>query len=526
MIKKYDIEELKDNVKILYCKIDVMEDYFNSRKIVKSFDGYITSGNYSISADSDVRRTCSLTVCLNDGQIFNESELYNCALQINIGYFSYKDNEIKYYSLGIYVFDKQSFVYDVNTNELSLNMIDLIGLFDKEHKGTLPGALKYVIRATDEKTGERLPHEQIVLKNNVIKWLNEIGIKNYRVDGIGVYGEVDQEEYKWDEIPYDIELSCESSYIDLLNHVRDLYPFYEYFFDVDGNFIFQKIPVTDNDQIMLNSNDVADLVVKETVDRNIYDIKNVVEVWGKDYNIDDGRMGDGIYHDGIYQVTFENYTESGYSDGMKIALKVDRDNTASVSYISVNNLTPMPIYKNSSKSSGVTSIPIDKGVLIAGQTYIFKYSTSIHGFYYLGGYQIHAVSLLVNEYPNDTTSYKNMFGTDNMSFIVDINTPYSIEKIGTILKVYNGDKYSNIDSQYNALNYAETKLNQLSRRTTSLSLEMLSVPWLDVNQKIQYQPHNEDYVKTYVTKSISGDLVSGTISVNLMEFYPTLDVEN
>ena len=54
---------------------------------------------------------------------------------------------------------------------------------------------------------------------------------------------------------------------------------------------------------------------------------------------------------------------------------------------------------------------------------------------------------------------------------------------------------------------------------------MIIVPWIDVNQKIQYKPSNSDEVKTYITKSISGDLLSGTMTVNLMEFYPTLDTE-
>lgn len=54
---------------------------------------------------------------------------------------------------------------------------------------------------------------------------------------------------------------------------------------------------------------------------------------------------------------------------------------------------------------------------------------------------------------------------------------------------------------------------------------MIIVPWLDVNQKIQYKPSDSDEVKTYITKSINGDLLSGTMSVSLIDFYATLDTE-
>ena len=85
--------------------------------------------------------------------------------------------------------------------------------------------------------------------------------------------------------------------------------------------------------------------------------------------------------------------------------------------------------------------------------------------------------------------------------------------------------YANLETDSIAANYAQAKLNQLCRRSTSLSLEMIIVPWLDVNQKIQYKPSDSDEVKTYITKSINGDLLSGTMSVSLIDFYATLDTE-
>ena len=111
-------------------------------------------------------------------------------------------------------------------------------------------------------------------------------------------------------------------------------------------------------------------------------------------------------------------------------------------------------------------------------------------------------------------------------FIKDENSKYCIEKIGEVRKKFSGNNYANLESDSLTADYAKAKLDRLCRRSTSLNLEMLLVPWLDVNQKIEYRPHNSGDTKTFITKSISGDLLSGIMSVSLMDFYATLDTEN
>ena len=303
-----ELEELKSNHRVVYCKIDVVEETDAGFKTQRSYDGHITSGNYSINADSDIRRTCNITICLDSPDVnFSESDLYNRCLRVSVGYYSITNQSIRYYSLGIFVFDKETFNYDVKTNELSLSMSDMIALLDADHRGAMPGNLEREIRAIDPITGERLPHEQLVLKDMVIKILNDYGLKNYRIDDIGVYGKQDQEEYKWDELPHNLDWACGSGILDVLKEIVGLYPIYEMFFDVNGNLIVQQIPVTDEDQVILGSNDVADLVIKETVNRNIYDVKNVIEVWSKEYQVDKQRFADGIMDisGAVYNIHFD-----------------------------------------------------------------------------------------------------------------------------------------------------------------------------------------------------------------------------
>lgn len=541
-IDESDIKALKLRSKVTYCKVEILNSDY---KTIDMLEGSILSGNYSINSESTVRRTCNITMVLNKKSIFNESLYYNNFLKVYLGFNSIKNNIILYYCMGIYAFEKESFKYDPSTNEVSFDLSDLCSLLDNDHYGTDYGALSTSIYATDPKTGERLTGERVILQNivkNLLKDFSDnnqclgkpkINFNNCRISPIGrANGRGDNYKelgysYPWNELPYDLDFSADSSLLDKLTQIKDLYGVYEFFFDVDGVFIFQEIPHTDDDMIALDNDIVSDLVLSESTDRNIYDVKNVVEVWGKSVDINkEYRMAEGTYNasTGVYSVTINDYIESGYADGLKLALKVDKGNSADVSYININNLGNKKIIDK------LTGEPFKPNQFRDGITYIFEYSTNIDipngGFYYVSSYQVHAVAIMTNgEAKLNESYYKEKYNTDNIVFITDKDNKYCIEYVGEIRKKYSGDKYANLESDVLAADYAKSKLEQLCRKTTSLSLEMIVVPWLDVNQKIEYKTQSSNEIKTYITKSISGDLLSGKMSVNLMEFYPTLDVE-
>ena len=541
--------------KVIYCKAEILDtDY----KTVMMIEGNILSGNYSIDSDSDTRRTCNITMCLVDNKLDLTEELYfNHYVRIYIGYYSYITDEILYYSLGIYAFDKNSFRYDISSNEVSFTLLDLCSLMDNNHYGTDYGAEVSVIYAVDPETGRRYSEtdpDRVILKNIVNGLLDDfeanntynnnkckVNLKNRRIDDIGRNNRDDTGyDYAWNELPYDLEFPTDSGLLDKLKQIRDLYGVYEFFFDVNGNFIFQEIPHTDDDMIILSNDIIQDLVISENTDSNIYDVKNVIEVWGKTVDItkDYRYVEADDYSDNTYDVTLENYHESGYSEDIKLALKVTSENTGNSTYIDINNLGNKKIYDKT------TGEPLSANKLKENTTYIFEYSNSagandpsaigVGGFYYLSSYQVHAVAIMTDGTMNDFYSdekekhqyFAQKYNTDNIIFIVDKNCKYCIEYIGEIRKSLSGNNYTNLETDVIAASYAEAKLNQLCRRSTSLSLEMIIVPWLDVNQKIDYKPINSDEEKVYIVKSISGDLLSGTMTVNLIDFYATLDTEN
>lgn len=544
-ITENDIAALKAGNKTMYCRAEIIDtDY----KTVNMLEGVITSGNYSINSDSDIRRTCNISMCLsNKSQVFTEDIYFNHYVRIHIGYYLFPIKVIKYYCMGIFSFDKESFRYDISSNEVSFTLLDLCSLMDSNHYGTDYGAETSSIYAVDPTTGERLEHSQLILKDIVQGMLKDFSKNNFfehggnskpkinfskcRIDEIGMNNREGTDEYEWDELPYDLDFSADSGLIDKLSAIRDLYGVHEFFFDTDGTFIFQEIPHTDDDMIILNEAIMSDLVISENMDINIYDIKNVVEVWGKSVNfsrdyreaVSEKYTSSGS--DGIYSVTIDNYNESGYSNDIKLALTVNSDNTRENTYININKLGNRIIFDKS------TGKPITSNLLKKDKTYIFEYSSNLNsghgGFYYLSSYQVHAVAIMTDGSAlENKDDFVKKYNTENIVFIKDENSRYSIEKIGEVRKKFSGNNYANLESDSLTADYAKAKLTQLCRRGTSLNLEMLIVPWLDVNQKIEYRPHNSSEAKTFITKSINGDLLSGTMSVSLMDFYATLDKEN
>lgn len=552
-LSEKDIEALRIKDKVMYCRAEILDtDY----KTVEMIEGNIVTGNYSINCDSDIRRSCNLTMCLNNDDFkLTEDLFFNHYVKIYIGYYSYITDEILYYSIGIYSFDKQSVKYDVTSNEISFTLLDLCSLMDANHYGTEYGAETAIIYAVNPETGERYSKtdkNMVTLRNIVNGLLDDfektntfkggkpkINFKNRRIDPIGRDTKSDEGyEYAWDELPYDLEFSFDSGLIDKLKQIKELYGIHEFFFDVDGTFIFQQIPVTDEDMIMLSNDVTQDLVISENTDINIFDVKNVVEVWGKTVELTKEYRGvealstNTTSNSITYNVTLKNYAESDYSSDIKLALKVNDDNSRKETYIKINSLENKKVYDKT------TGEPLAQNKLKAGNTYIVEYSPTaggVGGFYYLSSYQVHAVAIMTTgEMAEGSYSTKaerlqffaKKYNTDNITFIEDRNCNYCIEYIGEVRKRYGGNNFANLDTDSIAANYAVAKLTQLCRRSTSLSLTMVVVPWLDVNQKIEYKPINSETPKVYITKSISGDLLSGTMTVNLMDFYATLDTEN
>lgn len=525
IITQNDINTLTQHQKDLYIEAEVLTNNF---EVVKNIEGSIISGNYSIDADSDVRRTCNILIQLDKCDMdFTEEIFFQYYLKVYIGYYSFSAKERLYYCIGIYCFDQNSTQYDESNNTLSLSMVDMMCMLDNEHRGTLYGALTPIIYACDPETGERKNHNDLILRNIVVGLIKDFGINDYIVDDIGNYTHDNTDIAEWNELPYDLEFQTGCGLLEVLTTIRDLYSFYEMFFDVDGVFHFQKIPTLEDDMYVLDENIFNPLVISENSNINIYDVKNIIDLWGKDLDADRFAENDGItnvisYTNNVYYVTLDDFKESDYVDGLLVGLKIPSGNTGETTYININHIG------NKIVKDSLTGKNIQLNTLSKDTVYIFKYKTSINGFYLLGNYQIHAVSVLTNGSMKDgcysniferKEYFKKEFNTNAVRFVIEPENPYCIEKIGWLVYSISNNDYGNIDSNSTALSSAEYELWKKSRRTDSITLETILIPWLDVNQKIKYTKQNESDAKQYIVKSINADFDSCTMTVELVRFY-------
>jgi len=169
---------------------------------------------------------------------------------------------------------------------------------------------------------------------------------------------------------------------------------------------------------------------------------------------------------------------------------------------------------------GVNNEPLKAGDLEADTAYTFRYYKE--AFEYQGQFQVHAVAMEVESEPNDgqKAAYEERFGTKNISYIVNPESPYCVEKIGLKLQALAGGEFDNIYSDPVGAENARYQNWLKTRLQDKISLEMLDIPWLDVNTKIEYTSYITGETSQYIVKSISGSATGGTMSVEAIKFYP------
>ena len=305
------------------------------------------------------------------------------------------------------------------------------------------------------------------------------GVTDYIVDEMGEY----YDTVNHNEVPYDLEFPTGVTVYDIVRELRDLYPAWETFFDVEGTFICQMIPTCENDSIVLDANILKELVVDEQINQDYTQIKNVTQVYGQIIEAD--RYADECTNtSNQYNVSLSDFE---LLTGTVIAVKVNVNNTSNMT-LRVNSLTAYPITDTSGNV-----LPSD--TLIADTVYCFKYQNS--QWQYLGQYQASGISK--NENPD---------------------SPYSIHKIGERLQVLSGGNYDYIYSDTIAQQTAEYENWKASKLTDGVTLTTIIIPWLDVNQKLEYTTKSTKETNQYITKSVTLDFVSGLQTINMSRFYP------
>lgn len=304
---------------------------------IEDIQGKVSSGTLNINGNSSLRRTCNLTILIDENNSnitsVKNSLSINKKIKLDIGIKNntsqYSEYDIIWFPLGTYIISSVSIT---NTNSqitsASLQLKDKMCLLNGECGGLLPASVTFssydVLDAngayqTEQPTiytiikyvvnyfgGEQLP--KILISDvdervrKVMKWTgsNPLYITQYTSTTSGVqYGattdkeQVDEAlaagtidsytEYKsgqdvgyiYTDFIYPGELigDAGNSVCDILDKIKSALGNYEYFYDLDGNFIFQEIKNylnTSKSTTDLNSMEQNDYLIDITKGKSVY----------------------------------------------------------------------------------------------------------------------------------------------------------------------------------------------------------------------------------------------------------------
>ena len=245
----------QQTIRNTYLKINLLNfDYLT----VDSLEGSVVTGSIQINSDSDIRRTCDISLVVTDSSFDVQAggEIWiDKLIQIYVGVQNLHTSEIEWTNMGIYLINQPSYQYDAVTHTLTFSGVDLMSRMTGLRNGYLIG-VTYKVPAGNN------------IREVIIAILAENGFKRY------VVSECYNNNGDIQEVPYDMEYEMGSCWYDILSDLRDILPNYQIYFDVDGVFHYEPIPYTDSEPIMIDDNIWDENVISETVNVDFESVKN------------------------------------------------------------------------------------------------------------------------------------------------------------------------------------------------------------------------------------------------------------
>ena len=274
IVSATDIALCKQPTQRHYVMLQVL-----SKEMARLFniEGYLTSYNNNIDDSSDVRRTASLTMRFDN---LNISDILSLNLNNYIRLYRGIKNEltgnVTWWKQGVYIINDNSINFNLTDKSLSISLTDKMYDLSGDRKGDLgvfDPIAKYEEKIVDVMT-DVLEQNCGVMEHNITP------ICAQHEDGYDISSEDREKDYL---IPYDMKFNTGVTALEVMQKLRDIYPYYEIFFDIDGTFVCQKM-VTENDNSnpLLNDNNLRGLVISEDRNVNTQNLANVICVYGKD----------------------------------------------------------------------------------------------------------------------------------------------------------------------------------------------------------------------------------------------------
>lgn len=335
------LDKLK--IRIKYAKI-VLLDF--QEQVIKEIQGSISSGTLTVNGSAAIRRTINLTMLANPEnnnlENINNDISVNKKIKVYIGY----DNPLKEYAnygeiiwfpCGLFIISNANISRNVNSWNITINGKDKMSLLNGSAGGTLLASTtfheSYIYDEDDNITVYNPTLIEIIREavhhlggddyNNIyindleettkmlVKYIGDTPIyfnENYSSFSwqpsdvyINKYSYNDDVGYKPTKFTYpgELILNAGDTVITLLDKIKNILGNYEYFYDVEGRFIFQQqknylninsplLELDLNDYVQSYSNrkylysfNDLDTINSIAVNPNYENIKNDFIVWGK-----------------------------------------------------------------------------------------------------------------------------------------------------------------------------------------------------------------------------------------------------
>ena len=463
-INQEDFNVVKQPFINKYLKLNVLN--FNL-SVVNEISGNLISFDVSVNADSDLRRSCSVSFVVTDSSFEpepgNQVWLSNF-IQPYVGYENIYTGEVQWYNQGIYLINTPTYFYDATNNTLSFQGLDLMSKLTGVRNGALPGVPTIIPQGSS-------------VREAMIAAIKLAGFSKY------VVNECTNTDGSVQAVPYDIQVNQGGYVFDIIKQLRDILPNYQVYFDVNGVFHYDQIPSGDNDPVLIDDTLWNDVNMSDNITTDFESVKNYIEVYGKSHTVNYFPPATSV-SGGVLNLTIAGYTETA---GNMIGF-VPTTNIATSAYVKVNNGTARKLVD--SAGNGVKSL--DKDVY-----YVAVYQSN-NTYLFLGHQQAQAIA------------------TDD-----NPESPFYVDgSVGMIRQVLSGGDYDNIMSDELALQRAKLEIYWKCRLNDSIALTCIPIPWVDVNILVSHAPKNSTRQKKYMVKSFNASYGDNTtMTINAISYY-------
>lgn len=441
--------------------------------------------SFTIDTDSDLRRSCSIEITPTDSSFDisygNKIWLDKC-VQIFMGIKSTRTQEIIYTNMGYYLINNPSQVYTADSNTITIDGVDLMALLTGMRNGSLEGYTYQVPADTNIRTA-------------IIGTLKEAGITNYSIPLLT------------ETVPNTISIDVGGTYYDILSTIRDLYPNYVMYFDVNGIFTYKTIPYGYNDPVVANDDLWNNTLISYSIDNNFENIKNSITVIGRTHEIADGYYGGTV-------TSAQYWYGSGKTDFV-VEYSVTISGVTSVANLATGTLIGF------TTSYGGNAIKINNDT-------DFSYIENSKGYKtYVSPSKTGESEYLIFEYMGDKI-FKFLGGITPRSTVQETNPHsqfYVGNEAGEIRTVLSGGEYDNCYSQELTDERARWELYTRCRLSNTVQLTTAPIYWLDVDQLIEITlptTQGNSITATYIIThiDIGGGGVDSTETITAMRYYP------